>query len=460
MDRKIELESGRFGAPVITASGIETVQKAEDRDKIGNIFTRAWDAVADWFCDTDRAEAKKCLFDLYNDSATAEQKISSFYRLNDLVGMEYKDRFSVVDDQDGRLTFKLALGIDGIEDFSLTPGIGDADDFLPVSQNGDGSVIHTVCGFRNLGNTCYANSALKFLIHAMGEGGLMNHLADFARTTQDPAKREAAEKLMDVVDSSLGRAEPLEDELKAFFSSLQGLDVFNEQDGSGEYLFKIVGVQNDAQEFLLKLAEAFDLSGVDGYSCVLEERIVKDDEQREPHRISAFSHDISVQDPHATLQDIVNATSVSEELKVRWRDEDQENSLAVKVKQWAVPDMSSFQRFNLHINALNYDVEAGEPRRTVLENANFTDDVVLTVLDEKTNTFWRVTLEPRDIVVQSGNASGGHYYMYTKQDENDWLKHDDSTVAPCKGLAIGEQAKLISFAVKHQVPLADGVVKS
>jgi hypothetical protein len=43
----IEIASGRFGSPSISATDIDTIKQAGDRNHIGNVFTRAWDAVAD-----------------------------------------------------------------------------------------------------------------------------------------------------------------------------------------------------------------------------------------------------------------------------------------------------------------------------------------------------------------------------------------------------------------------------
>ena len=64
-----------------------------------------------------------------------------------------------------------------------------------------------------------------------------------------------------------------------------------------------------------------------------------------------------------------------------------------------------------------------------------------------------VTFEPKEIVIQQGGATSGHYYMYSKQGENDWVRHDDSAVHKCTGIGPKEQAKLIGFAVKQKVLL-------
>lgn len=100
-------------------SNINSITQATDRDHIGNVFSRAWDAVADWFCGTHQSEAKKCLFDLYSNTATDAEKIASFVQLRDYAGEGYKDRF-VRTEENGRLTYKVDLGLgDEAVNFSL-----------------------------------------------------------------------------------------------------------------------------------------------------------------------------------------------------------------------------------------------------------------------------------------------------------------------------------------------------
>ncbi|WP_368643715.1 type III secretion system effector BopA family protein [Castellaniella ginsengisoli] len=310
-----------------------------------------------------------------------------------------------------------------------------------------------ICGFRNLGNTCYANSTLKLLLCSLGPDRLIGHLEKFSKTTADAGKRDAAEKFIHVVKASFDTDKPLEKELRALFSSLQKLDMFSNKDENGRFSFNIVGTQNDAQEFLAKLTEAFNLSEIEGCAMECKESVVNGKLHRSLHSEPAYCHDITATNPKATLQDIVDETHRSEKMELKWGPSDPKETEVTKVKQWTVPDVSTLHRFNLHLNTLEYDLETFQLRKATLEKANFTDEVTLNVLDEQTGQQWMVTFEPKEIVIQQGSANAGHYYMYSKQDDGDWVRHDDSTVHVCTGPGPKEQAKLIGFAVKQKVLL-------
>lgn len=331
--------------------------------------------------------------------------------------------------------------------------IQDAKGMAAQTQSDKGVESAQICGFRNLGNTCYANSTLKFLLSSLGPDRLISHLENFGKTTTDAGKRDAADKLVHVIKASFAMDKPLEKELRALFSSLQKLDVFNKQEEDGQFSFNIVGTQNDAQEFLAKLTEAFNLSEIEGCAMTCKESLVNGKMHRPLPSEPAYCHDITATNPKATLQDILDDTHRPETIELKWNHDDPKATEATKVKQWTVPDLSTLHRFNLHLNTLEYDLDTFQLRKATLAKANFTDDVTLNVLDEKTGKQWMVTFEPREIVIQQGGATSGHYYMYSKQGENDWVRHDDSAVHKCTGIGPKEQAKLIGFAVKQKVPL-------
>ncbi|MGA0585262.1 MAG: hypothetical protein ACO2ER_15325, partial [Castellaniella sp.] len=105
----IDISAGRFGPVSLAAQDVQNVRQATDRDHIGSIFSRAWDKVADWFCNTNRAEAKKCLFDLYSETTTHHQKVESFHALKNMAGAEYQSRFQIEENETGvRYTLDLS----------------------------------------------------------------------------------------------------------------------------------------------------------------------------------------------------------------------------------------------------------------------------------------------------------------------------------------------------------------
>ncbi|MEG1768520.1 MAG: hypothetical protein RR311_08645, partial [Comamonas sp.] len=76
--------------------------------------SRIWDKISDFFCGTQREEAKKHLFDLFSPDIADKQKIKAFSALKDLAGDGYKDRFqhSV---EGNRETYALMLDGDAVE---------------------------------------------------------------------------------------------------------------------------------------------------------------------------------------------------------------------------------------------------------------------------------------------------------------------------------------------------------
>ncbi len=107
---------GSGSAAPILGADMEAIEQAASRDAIGSWYTRAWDAASDWVYGTHLGEAKQCLYDLYADSATDQDKIASFLKLQELVGEDYKDRFQLRDEE-RRVTY--SLEIEGVKTFSL-----------------------------------------------------------------------------------------------------------------------------------------------------------------------------------------------------------------------------------------------------------------------------------------------------------------------------------------------------
>lgn len=331
------------------------------------------------------------------------------------------------------------------------------------------SKISAVNGFQNLGNTCYANASLKFLICSIGVENLYSHLLNLrneetlsreqiqflesleprqrlqflekqASSLKNNAvlKQYALYKLMDIVVSSAEQKKgPLEQQLEDFFGVLQLLPEFQG--------FQVIGRQQDPDEFFRKLGDVFQFDNMPAYTTSLNSILIKGNRQRNGSSyVNTYLQNASVIDRTATLQDIVNAIYAPEQIEVKWRENDSKNSVVTKAYELLVEDVEQFKRFNLHIAAFAYTGRGAQ--KIIFDQANFTERVLMPVIDKKTGQDWLLTLEPQEIIVHQGeSANSGHYYMYSKNGDV-WQKHDDSKVTK-SSITLGEQAKMISFAV-------------
>lgn len=295
-------------------------------------------------------------------------------------------------------------------------------------------------GISNLGNTCYANSTIKFVLGIVGQQSLLLHLLDLSQkksVQNSPTTNDAITQLIDVLISLREGNSP---DLRPFLKSLQKTEVF----AGFEY-----NVQNDAQEFLAKLDSLFELDGLVSSAIQVRETLVNGPLTRSKDFAHAFSQDVSVTSSDLSLQNIVDLGQVRDTVGVRWLDRDEKNTEVEKKRQY-VADLSTLTRFNLHINALQYNSDEDAMSKIHLKT-NFTQQVKLPIVDSKTGEEWTVTLEPKDLVIHAGTQHGGHYYMYSKQDDGTWVEHNDSRVVSRHDVPLENQAKLISFEVVNRV---------
>ncbi|WP_454007716.1 type III secretion system effector BopA family protein [Alcaligenes sp. Marseille-Q7550] len=315
-----------------------------------------------------------------------------------------------------------------------------------------------VRGFANLGNTCYANSALKFLMFSIGIPKLSEHLQGVINRSDDEGKKTCAEKFMNVINASIENNPNskktfivgyVKEELADFFEELQKQPAFGNMDGSGEIGFKIVGEQQDARDFLARITDLFELNGKDFSPINLESKWKYYDLEREAsdNPVPAYYKVVTINDASTSLQGIIDKTYAAEPgVAVRWNSDDTENVQATKINRWIVDEIEKLDRFNLNIEAVQEGPIDSPAKKLNLQSIDFNSKVKMPVLDKSTNQTWVVSLEPRDVVIHAGNTTGGHYYMYSKLSKG-WSKHNDSMVSLEAHIPPREQPKLISFAV-------------
>ncbi|MBJ7264778.1 MAG: hypothetical protein JHC61_14130 [Burkholderiaceae bacterium] len=310
-----------------------------------------------------------------------------------------------------------------------------------VKAAGDARVLaqarSPATGFPNQGNTCYANSSIKFLIGIVGVDPLIEHLHAVQQgldANTSPAEAAAIEKFSQLL-GQMKKGEAID--IRDFWESLASTRIF-----AGFDFYQM----NDAQEFLAKLDTLLQLQNLAGSSVRVQETLINGQAMRDGTGYQTFSHDVSVLGTSATLQDIANLGVASEKVEIKWAYGDTVNT-EVEKKRQLVADFQNFTRFNLHINALQYDEKTDSMIKLDLQNTDFTRRVTLPIVDSRSGEAWQVTLEPRDIIIHSGSATGGHYYMYSKEDDKHWVVHNDSAVRVENKVDTAAQAKFISFAV-------------
>ncbi|WP_440866856.1 hypothetical protein [Symbiopectobacterium purcellii] len=104
--------SGSLFSRTITFNEIEEIKNNKKPNKIKTL----WDKIADWFCGTDKENAKKNLFKLMN-SDNVNKKIEAFNQLKSMVSPAFKEFFTYtieVDDtsdtNDTSFSFVLSIG--------------------------------------------------------------------------------------------------------------------------------------------------------------------------------------------------------------------------------------------------------------------------------------------------------------------------------------------------------------
>ncbi|MCW2475548.1 MULTISPECIES: hypothetical protein [unclassified Symbiopectobacterium] len=99
--------SGNLFSRTISLNEIEGIKNAKNPNEIKSL----WGKIADWFCGTDKENAKKALFELINnDDATI--KIDAFNQLKAMVSPAFKDAFTYTTTaiSDTSFTVNLSIG--------------------------------------------------------------------------------------------------------------------------------------------------------------------------------------------------------------------------------------------------------------------------------------------------------------------------------------------------------------
>ncbi|WP_196908451.1 hypothetical protein [Candidatus Symbiopectobacterium sp. 'North America'] len=99
--------SGSLFSKTISLNEIEEIKNAKNPSEI----KRLWDRIADWFCGTDKENAKKVLFELINND-DANIRIDAFNQLKAMASPAFKDAFTYTTTaiNDTAFTVNLSIG--------------------------------------------------------------------------------------------------------------------------------------------------------------------------------------------------------------------------------------------------------------------------------------------------------------------------------------------------------------
>lgn len=310
------------------------------------------------------------------------------------------------------------LCLPGTSDTPVTPSTPDIPSTpsptpeipAPAPQT-SGRDLGTLSGFPNLGSTCYASSALKFLIRSAEPRRLIEHLTVFANASDAP-RSEAATRFIQLIESSYSATGATREALVNFSVSLQKLPAFSSRNTAGGLDFPLVNKQQDVNDFLMRLSESFALGELYGYPIILMDFRNELKANAEYWTILAPA---TVQD---SLQDLFDRTHAADWLVRRGQE-----PLQLTV---AIADGSELGK----LGNLNFD---------------FNQSVRLRATDASTGEALVLTLEPREVVEFRGIDDQGHYLIYFKDGQ--WFRHDDERVQTFARMPAIEQVRMINFAV-------------
>lgn len=266
--------------------------------------------------------------------------------------------------------------------------------------------MQPMAGYSNLGDTCYANSALKFIIHSIGPLKLKQHLATVAEEGDD-ALQSAAASFTQLIERTNSTSEVTWEEMWDFMSVLRQLPAFHD--------FPLVDQQQDVIEFLAKLSQAFAL-----------------------HTRYADT---------VTLGDAYNAAKTDSEYWTILRSESADDSLQdifdrTQPADWRIRLNAHVQHLTVGVHNMAYDAQ-NIIQVLGTEKFDFNQNVSLRITDgDRTHT---LTLEPREVIAFDGIDNNGHYVVYAKDDQ--WVRYSDSEVDVVGQMPPLKNARLINFAI-------------
>lgn len=387
--------------------------------------------------DNDASKAASAIYDFFtraSDERTNAQCIQA--ELNSTRARMLQSKFE-----------KNASTIETAEEASTFPPPQE----LPESADIRSQTGH---GFPNLGNTCYASAAIKFLCCSNRDQGkaLSDHLFGLQRDPNfknNESKLKVLEAFYKIVEQYRTGEATTSQQLKNFYSLLQTQEGFINT--LTDKFFRIIGKQQDSQEFLGRLSAFFKLELLPHQKIEAVEKLIN------PHNVDDFRvsssttppfHTIHVNDElaNAGFQALIDTLTSSEDVEMKWDEADAQNRSIQKT--WCLrTNVEELSHVNIYLDTCSY-TEQGTSK-IQLTHLDFEQEITLEVTDTNEKEY-SLTIQAHTIVAQRGSAQGGHYVMYEKQDDQ-WRKYDDTTVSVENPQNASFQPTLISFKVLRTV---------
>lgn len=289
-------------------------------------------------------------------------------------------------------------------------------------------------GLPNLGNTCYANAAVKFLISAFGIDAVTRGQATSDAPSsgrRSPGAAVAAFMRTLVATSGTMAEAPLQN----LFTSLRGTPQLWSF-GRSNML-----EQHDAGDFLESMVNCLELYDVPSHVT-------------QAFRAAGPGHPSVLNGPASTLTNVrledaeegIDLQTIMQKLITIPKEAPEgARPREYTVQGLAVKRIADLRGFNLRVT-FPHEVAVDGPLRLPKTRIDFDTSVILPITDVEYGIQYEVELAPVAVVMHSGTTRSGHYWMYRKTAQG-WECHDDRSVSPVKTVPPQGRAVLISFCV-------------
>lgn len=290
-------------------------------------------------------------------------------------------------------------------------------------------------GFPNLGNTCFANATMNVLFSSPSFIRFIETVSKHRTAKLSKDAYELIDAIKDLYESyKNGDSENIKSKLDTFYDAYEAsaLKEFGCKTVGGSGGGCLRSNQCDAQDLLRSLLALVHYPKLDGY---MQDTSI-DDKLKNPKKElteRGIALNFSEKDKETSLQNLLNDLTNNPELIDDFTFEDAPNEKQVALRKFILTEPAP--------NALFIDLKRYEQKFDLILNKWVEKKVSSVVIpdfeltipfenktdrDQKENHTYILT----SIAVHRGGTSGGHYYAYVYESEDDeWFKYDDSYVS-------------------------------